>query len=54
MVICVGEAQKNYQRPIGIKNWNGLRMPKERKWAKDAQKDEVGQGSLKQHECWPK
>ena len=25
---------------------NGLRMPKERKWAEDAQKDEMGQGSL--------
>ena len=25
---------------------NGLRLPKERKWVEDAQKDEIGQGSL--------
>ena len=47
------EAQKTQQRPVGIKNWNGLRMPKERKWAKDAQKDEMGQGSLEAME-WAK
>ena len=27
------------------KKGNGLRMPKGRKWAEDAQKDEMGQGS---------
>ena len=28
-----------------MKNWNGPRMPKEMKWAEDAQKNEMGQGS---------
>ena len=40
---------------MGMQNWNGSRMPKERKWAKDAQRgrngsrkpisNEMGQGS---------
>ena len=38
---------------MGIKNWNRPRMPKERKWAKDAQKDEMVQGSLEAME-WNK
>ena len=38
---------------MGIKNWNGLRMPKERKWAEDAQMEEIGQGSPKAME-WAK
>ena len=32
---------------------NGLRMPKERKWAEDAQNDEMGKGSLQAME-WVK
>ena len=30
-----------------MKNWNELRMPKEMKWAEDAQKNKMGQGSLR-------
>ena len=50
MVIWVEKAQKTQQRPVRIKNWNEPRMTKERKWVEDAQKDEMGQGSPKQHE----
>ena len=32
---------------MGVKNWNGPWMPKERKRAKDAQEDEMGQESPK-------
>ena len=39
--------------PVGVKNWNGLRMSKEKKQAEDAQKDEMGQGSPKQHKYQP-
>ena len=44
---------KDLEKPMEIKNWNRPRMPKERKWAKDAQKDEMGQGSLEAME-WAK
>ena len=30
-----------------MKDWNGLGMPDEMKWAEDAQKNKMGQGSLK-------
>ena len=30
-----------------MKDWNGPGMPKEMKWAKDAQKNKMGQGSSK-------
>ena len=32
---------------MGMKDWNGLGMPEEMKWAKDAQKNKMGQGSSK-------
>ena len=53
MVIWVEKAQKTQQRPVRIKNWNEPRMPKERKWVEDAQKDEMGQGSSRAME-WAK
>ena len=32
---------------MGMKDWNGLGMPKEMKRAEDAQKNKMGQGSSK-------
>ena len=32
---------------MGMKDWNGPGMPKEMKWAKDAQKNKMGQESPK-------
>jgi len=34
---------------MGMKNWNGPRMPKEMKRVEEAQKNEMGQGSPKQY-----
>ena len=48
---------------MGMQSWNGPRMPKERKWVKDAQggrngprkpiSKRMGQESSKKHECKP-
>ena len=62
MVTWAEEAQNTQQKPMRMKNWNVLGMPKEMKQLEDAQKkngpkelesDEMGQGSPKQHEYKP-
>ena len=47
MVTWAGETQKTQQSPMGMKDWNGPGIPKEMKWAEDAQKNKMGQGSPK-------
>ena len=47
MVTWAGEAQNTQQKPMGMKDWNGPRMPKEMKQVRDAQKNKMGQGAQK-------
>ena len=53
MTIWAEKAQKTQQKPMRMKNWNGSRMPKEMKRVENAQKNEMGQRSTKQHDYQP-